>query len=104
MERVHAEFVDSQAPRFVLCLFVAGSTNRSLRAVENLKRLCERHLCGRYDLEVVDIYQFPARAGPAQVIAAPTLIKEFPLPARRIIGDMTDESRTLASLGVPAVA
>lgn len=96
--------VNAKSGRFVLRLFVAGSTRRSLRAVDNLKRLCERHLSGRYDLEVVDIYQFPARAGPAQILAAPTLVKEFPLPARRIIGDMTDEIRTLVSLGLPASA
>ena len=90
--------------RYVLRLFIAGSTPRSLRAVENLKRFCERHLAGHYDLEVIDIYQFPAMAGPAQIIAAPTLLKELPLPVRRIIGDMTDEKRTLTTLGVSAVA
>jgi len=85
-----------------LRLYITGSTPRSMRAVENLKRFCERHLEGSYDLEVIDIYQYPDKAGPAQILAAPTLIKESPLPTRRIIGDMTDEARTLTSLGLRA--
>lgn len=89
------------APHYVLRLFVAGSTKLSLRAVQNLNRLCARHLQGRYELEVVDIYQFPARAAPAQVVAAPTLLKELPLPPRRIIGDMADEASLLSALGLP---
>lgn len=90
------------ANHFVLRLFVTGSTKHSVRAVANLNRLCERHLQGRCEMEVVDIYQFPERAAPAQIFAAPTLVKEFPLPARRIIGDMTDEAGVLSALGLPA--
>ncbi len=91
----------SQAPsRFMLRLFVAGSTHRSIRAVQNLQKLCQRHLQDRYDLEVIDIYQFPAQAGVHQIVAAPTLVKERPGPLRRIVGDMSDESRLLCALGV----
>lgn len=99
-----AAVINIERQQYVLRLFIAGSTQRSMRAVANLKRFCEQHLAGQYDLEVIDIYQFPAKAGPAQILAAPTLIKESPLPIRRIIGDMTDEARTLATLGVPAPA
>lgn len=91
----------SAAPRYVLRLFVAGNTSRSLRAVENLKRICETHLYDDYDLEVIDIYQFPAMAAPAQVFAAPTLLKELPLPLRRIIGDMGDTASVMSTLGLP---
>jgi circadian clock protein KaiB len=71
-------------------LYVAGSTPRSLRAVQNVKRLCENELAGRYHLEVVDIYKQPRRAADDQVVAIPTLIKEAPGLLRRMIGDMSE--------------
>jgi len=86
--------------RFVLQLFVAGTTPRSLAAVESLKHLCDEHLAGRYELRVIDIYRLPEMAEVGQVIAAPTLVKELPLPLRRIVGDMLDESRVLLALGL----
>ncbi len=86
--------------RFVLQLFVAGSSPRSMRAVENLRHLCDEHLAGQYELRVVDIYALPAMAEVGQVIAAPTLVKELPPPLRRIVGDMADEGRVLLALGL----
>ncbi len=91
---------EGPSPRFVLQLFVAGSTPRSLKAVENLRRLFEHHLPGRYELRVIDIYRLPEMAEVGQVIAAPTLVKELPLPLRRIVGDMADEGRVLLALGL----
>lgn len=89
-----------EPPAFVLQLFVAGTTTRSLRAVESLRQLCEEHLPGRYELRVIDIYRLPEMAEIGQIIAAPTLIKELPLPLRRIVGDMADEGRVLLALGL----
>ena len=86
------------APRYVLRLYVTGSTPRSARAIENMRRICEEHLAGRYDLEVVDIYQRPEAAREFQLIAAPTLVKLLPEPLRRIIGDLSDQDRVLQGL------
>ena len=87
-------------PRYRLRLFVAGTTQRSLRTIASLRRLCDRHLSGQVDVEVVDIYQQPELAERDQVVAAPTLVKLLPLPVRRIIGDLSDETRVLRGLGV----
>ena len=73
-------------------------TPRSTRAVENVRTICEEHLQGRYELEVIDIYQQPTLAKGEQIIAAPTLIKKLPLPLRRIIGDMSSTERVLIGL------
>jgi circadian clock protein KaiB len=83
---------------YVFCLYLTGHTNRSLKAVETIKTLCEQHLKGRYELEVVDLCEQPERAQFAQIIAAPTLVKELPLPLRRLIGDLTDTDRVLIAL------
>jgi len=84
--------------KYLLRLYVAGTTPRSVAAVANIKKICEEHLQGRYDLEVIDIYQQPALAKGEQIIAAPTLIKKLPLPLRRFIGDMADRERILVGL------
>ncbi len=86
--------------RYVLRLYVTGLTSRSARALENLQVLCEKHLAGRYELQVIDVYQQPGLARTEQVIAIPTLIKKLPLPLRRLIGDMSDEERVLVGLDI----
>jgi circadian clock protein KaiB len=86
----------------VLRLYVTGSSPLSARAVRNVSQLCEQHLRGRYDLRVIDLYQEPWLARDAQLVAAPTLIKVRPLPARRFIGSMRDADQLLAGLGVEA--
>ncbi len=83
---------------YVLRLFVTGMTPRSTRAIEKVRAICEQHLRGRYDLEVIDIYQQPAQATGEQIIAAPTLIKKLPLPLRRVIGDMSSTERVMQGL------
>ena len=88
----------------VLRLYITGTTARSRRAVENISALCEQHLDGRYDLEVVDVYQQPELAAREQLLAAPTLIKKLPLPLRRLVGDLSDHDRVLAGLDVLPVA
>jgi circadian clock protein KaiB len=84
--------------RYILRLYVTGMTTRSSRAVSNLQAICDEYLYGRYDLEIIDIYQQPALAKGEQIIAAPTLIKKLPLPMRRIIGDMSNREHVLLGL------
>ena len=84
--------------RYVLRLYVTGMTSRSARAVKNLQAICDEYLEGRYDLEVIDIYQQPVLVKGEQIIAAPTLIKKLPLPMRRIIGDMSNRDQVLLGL------
>lgn len=83
---------------YTLRLYVTGITPNSARAISNIKKICEEHLKGRYNLEVIDLYQEPALAKGEQIIAAPTLIKKLPLPLRRIIGDMSSTDRVLVGL------
>ena len=84
----------------VLRLYVTGTTGKSVRAIQNIRRICEDHLRGLYELEVVDIYKNLPLARGDQIIATPTLIKRTPAPLRRLIGDMSDEQRVLVGLGI----
>jgi len=84
--------------RYVLKLFVTGMTHRSAQAITNLEAICREYLDGRYDLDVIDIYQQPILTRGEQIIAAPTLIKKLPLPMRRLVGDMSDRERVLRGL------
>ena len=86
--------------KYLLRLYVTGTTGRSVRAVQNVRRICEEHLQGLYDLEVIDIYKNLPLARGDQIIAAPTLIKRLPAPLRRLIGDMSDEQRVLVGLDI----
>ena len=88
----------AQTARYVLRLYVTGTTPHSMRAIVNIRKICEQHLKGRYELEVIDIAQNPALAAGEQIIAAPTLIKKLPLPLRRFIGDMSKPERLLLGL------
>jgi circadian clock protein KaiB len=91
------------AERYVLRLYVTGMTPRSCRAIRNLQTICEERLEGRYDLDVIDIYQQPILTIGEQIIAAPTLIKKLPLPMRRLVGDMSDRERVLRGLDLVTV-
>ena len=86
--------------KYLLRLYVTGTTGKSVRAIQNVRRICEEHLKGLYDLEVVDIYKNLPLARGDQIIAAPTLIKRLPAPLRRLIGDMSDEQRVLVGLDI----
>ena len=86
--------------KHVLRLYVTGTTGKSVRAIENVRRICEEHLQGRYDLEVIDLYKNLPLARGDQIIAAPTLIKKLPAPLRRLIGDMSDEQKVLIGLDI----
>ena len=85
--------------KYILRLYVTGSTGRSLQAVYNLKKICEQHLPD-YDLEVIDIYKDPEAAREAQVIAAPTLVKKLPLPIRKFVGDLSNTQKILVGLDI----
>jgi circadian clock protein KaiB len=83
---------------YILRLYVTGSSHRSLRAVYNLKKLCEEYLPDDYDLEVIDIYKDPEAARAEQIIAAPTLVKKLPRPIRKFVGDMSNTEKILVGL------
>lgn len=84
--------------RYILKLYIAGQSPKSVLAIGNIKRICEENLNGRYELEVIDLYQQPQLAQGEQIIAVPTLIKTLPPPLRRIIGDMSNTERVLVGL------
>ncbi len=88
--------------KYVLRLYVAGQTSKSSQAIKNIKGICEEHLKGRYELQVIDIYQQPTLAEGEQILAVPTLVKKLPLPLRRFIGTMADEERMLMGLDLIA--
>jgi len=83
---------------YVLRLYIAGTSSKSMRAVANIKEICEGSLKNRYDLEVIDIYQHPEQIKPEQIIVTPTLVKKLPLPFRKIIGDLSDKECVLVAL------
>jgi circadian clock protein KaiB len=89
---------DRETARYVLRLYIAGLTPRSVAAIASVKKTCEEHLQGRYELEVINLYDQPTLAKGEQIIAAPTLIKKLPLPLRRLIGDMADTKKLLVGL------
>ena len=97
-EATRAAVTAPDAAHYSMRLYVTGSTLHSVRAITNIRKICEAHLEGRYDLEVVDIAQHPELAAGEQIIAAPTLIKMSPLPVRRFIGDMSRTDRILQGL------
>ena len=88
----------SRQAKYLLRLYVSGSTLKSALAVNNIKRVCEQHLKNRYDLEVIDIYQQANLARSEQIVALPTLIKRLPLPLRRLIGDLSNQEDVLRGL------
>ena len=89
---------ERHSEKYVLRLYIAGTTPRSTRAVANIREICEHNLNGRYDLEVIDIYQNPVLAKGEQIIAAPTLVKHLPLPLRRFVGDLSDAQQILVGM------
>jgi circadian clock protein KaiB len=94
-------FIDADIYR--LRLFVTGATPNSTRAIANLKGICETHIKGKYELEIIDVYQQPLIAEREQLIALPMLIKHSPWPKRRLIGDMSDTEKVLRGLNLTAM-
>ena len=91
---------DFTPDHFKLRLFITGSTPRSMRAIENMRQICEENLAGRYELEIIDVYEHPEATRELQVVATPTLVKMLPEPLRRIIGDLSNKERVLAGLNI----
>jgi circadian clock protein KaiB len=85
---------------YVLCLYIAGLTPRSTLAVERIRVICERYLTGRFKLTIIDLYLQPEAARQAQIVVAPTLVKQSPIPVRLFIGDMADEKKILMGLNI----
>ena len=95
------EVVDEKHQKYYyLRLYIAGRTKHSVRALENLRRICEEYLEGRYKLEVIDIYQHPEMVLPENIVAIPTLIKKLPPPLQRLVGDMSNTEKVLVGLDV----
>ena len=90
----------SQVDGYNLRLYVAGQTPKSVAAIANLKNICERHLTGRYEIEVVDLTKNPDLAQRHQIIAIPTLIRQLPEPLKRIIGDLSNAEKVLVGLDI----
>ena len=86
-----------------LRLYIAGDSPRSRTALQNLERMCERHLTGRYKIEVIDLVKTPELAKAHQILAIPTLIREIPEPIKRVIGDLSDESKALLNLDIDSL-
>ena len=101
MNQQHGETpVESKDQHYVLQLFVAGSTPNSLRAIQNVRLICQEQLPGRHELEVIDIYQHTGQLAAGQVMVAPTLMRRSPLPVRRLTGDLTSRDRILEGLEI----
>lgn len=89
--------------KYLLTLYVTGSSPRAKIAIANLQRLCEHELEGQYELEIVDVLEHPQRAEDEKILATPTLIKQLPLPLRRVIGDLSDKDKVLLGLEVQSL-
>jgi circadian clock protein KaiB len=100
----HNGIASSKSGKYILRLYVAGSTKNSMLALANIKKICDEKLAGQYVLEVIDLYQQPQLAAGHQIIAIPTLIKELPPPLRRIIGDLSDTEKVLIGLDLKSRA
>ncbi|MDD1775769.1 MAG: circadian clock KaiB family protein [Candidatus Methanomethylicus sp.] len=88
------------ASNYILRLYISGMTSRSLQAIENLNKICDDELSGRYKLEVIDISQQPESVAKKDIVATPTLVKELPLPIRKIVGDLSERERILVALNL----
>jgi circadian clock protein KaiB len=98
LARFESRLAEAESAHYALTLFVTGASDLSGRAIRNISALCEEHLAGRYNLEVVDVHRDPALMSSYDLVAAPALIKEAPLPKRMLVGDLSDTARVLAAL------
>ena len=102
-ETTHDRYADldedlAEADKVLLRLYIAGQSPRSVRAMENLRRVCQEHLAGRYRVEVIDLLENPSLARGDEIVAVPTLVRTLPAPIRKIIGDLSDTDRVLVGL------
>ncbi|MCE7040983.1 circadian clock KaiB family protein [Dyadobacter sp. CY312] len=99
LDAQHENPLDGENQPYVLRLYITGASTNSLKAVNNLKEICDTYLDGKYSLEIIDVYQQKALAKKENIIALPLLIKSFPLPEKRIVGDLSDTAKVLKGLG-----
>jgi circadian clock protein KaiB len=92
--------VEAVLSKYILTLYVTGTSPRTRVAIDNLNRICTQELSGRYELEIVDVLEHPQRAEDERILATPTLIKQLPLPLRRVVGDLSDKRKVLLGLEV----
>jgi circadian clock protein KaiB len=91
---------DDTGSEWDLVVYVTDGSPKGLQAIENLRRACEEHLAGRYQIEVVDVLKNPRRAAADQILAAPTVVRRFPAPIRKLVGDLSDADRLLIALEI----
>jgi circadian clock protein KaiB len=101
--REFEEALKNDQRKFVLRLFITGLTPRSREAIEEVRKLCEEYLKGRYELEIIDIYKEPTTVKEDQIFAAPTLVRLLPRPIRKVVGDMTKKEKLLSGLDIQIV-
>ena len=92
------DVIDEKSVKYILRLYVTGMTPKAQEAIRNIRKICEEELQGRYELDVIDVYQQPELAKKEQLIAAPTLIRKLPLPLRRMVGDMSNKEKVIVGL------
>lgn len=98
--KVNTQALNDKGEKYILCLFVSGKSPNSARAVVNIKAICEKYLKNRYELEIIDIYQHPDLASTEEIVALPVLIKKFPIPKVRMVGDLSNTEEVLKGLGL----
>ncbi len=98
--KVNTHSANDREGKYILCLFVSSKSLNSARAVVNIKAICEKYLKNRYELEIIDIYQHPELAITEQIVALPVLIKKFPVPEIRMVGDLSNTEEVLKGLGI----
>jgi circadian clock protein KaiB len=102
-EEIEKKVMLNRKSKYILTLYISGATKRSKTAVDNIKKICEENLKGRYNLEIIDVFQQPEKLRSEQIIAVPTLIKRLPIPIRRFIGDLSDKDKVLVGLGLEKI-
>jgi len=102
-KEMEKKILQNKKSEYILSLYISGATNRSKTAIENIKKICEENLKGRYELEIIDVFQQPEKLRNEQIIAVPTLIKRLPAPIRKFIGDLSDKDSVLIGLGLKKI-
>jgi len=99
-DHIFPDWNDDEETYYSLRLFITGASPVSVRAISNIKNICEKYLAGKYELEVIDIYQQPLLVNEENITAVPVLIKKLPLPKKKLVGDMSDTNKVLKGLGI----
>jgi len=103
LKEMEKKVAQNKKSKYILSLYISGATNRSKTAIENIKKICEENLKGRYELEIIDVFQQPEKLRDEQIIAVPTLIKRLPAPIRKFIGDLSNNESVLIGLGLKKI-